>query len=92
MAQRRDGARHIPRAASTGELGFLRRVVSKIFSNLPQRGLHCTGHTVAIPDTTLAAYFNLKHRLAGIFVFHHCDMPELKPPCLVGSQAGIDGE
>jgi hypothetical protein len=44
------------------------------------------------PDTTLAAYFNLKHRLAEIFVFHHCDIPELKPPCLVGSQAGIDGQ
>ena len=59
MAQRRDGARHIPRAALTGELGFLRRVVSRIFSNLPQRGLHCTGHTLAIPDTTLAVYISL---------------------------------
>ena len=56
------------------------------------KGPYRTRHTLAMSDRALAAYFNLKHRLAEIFVFHHCDIPELKAPCLVESQAGIDGE
>ena len=54
------------------------------------KGPHGTGHTLAISDATLAAYFNLQDRLAQIFVVSNRDIPDLKAPCLVGPQSGID--
>jgi hypothetical protein len=56
------------------------------------KGPHGTGHTLAISDATVAAYFNLQDRLAHILVVSNRDIPELKAPCLVGPQSGIDGE
>jgi hypothetical protein len=40
----------------------------------------------------LSAHFNLQDRLAQSFVVNHRDIPELKAPCLVGPQSGIDRE
>ena len=48
------------------------------------KGPHGAGHTLAIPDAALSAYFNFQDRLAQIFVVYHCDTPELKPLGLVG--------
>jgi len=50
------------------------------------------GILLQISDATLAAYFNLQDRLAQILVVSNRDIPELKAPCLVGRQSGIDGE
>src|SRR5215469_918486 len=52
------------------------------------KGPHGTWHTLAIFDAALSAYFNLQDRLAQIFVVHNRDIPELKPPGLVGPQSG----
>ena len=54
------------------------------------KGPHCTGHTLAISDAALSAHFNLQDRLAQILVVNDRDIPELKAPCLVGPQSGID--
>jgi hypothetical protein len=40
----------------------------------------------------LSAHFNLQDRLAQIFVVNNREIPELKAPCLVRPQSGIDGE
>jgi hypothetical protein len=53
---------------------------------------YCTGHTLAISDAALSADFNLQNRLTQILVINDRDIPELKAPCLVGPQPGIDGE
>jgi hypothetical protein len=56
------------------------------------KGPHGTEHTLGISDAALSAHFNFQDRLAQIFVVSHRDVPELKPPCLVGPQYGIGGE
>jgi len=53
---------------------------------------HCAGHTLALSDAALSADFNLQDRLTQILVINDRDIPELKAPCLVGPQSGIDGE
>jgi hypothetical protein len=45
---------------------------------------HCTGHTRAISDAALSAYFNLQDRLAQILVINDRDISELKTPSLSG--------
>ncbi len=49
-------------------------------------------HTFAISDAALSAHFNVEDRLAQILVVNDRDIPELKAPCLVGPQSGIDGK
>jgi len=56
------------------------------------KGLHGTGHTLAISHAALAAYFNLKDGLAEILIVHDGDIAELKSPCLIPPQAGVDRE
>jgi hypothetical protein len=53
---------------------------------------HGAGHTLAVSNTALSPDFNLQDRLTQILVINDRDIPELKAPCLVRSQSGIDGE
>lgn len=53
---------------------------------------HCTGHILTISNAALSTDFNLQDRLTQVLVINDRDIPELKAPCLIGSQSGIDGE
>jgi hypothetical protein len=63
-------------------------------SRLRSRSKGLTAPRILLQYATpcLSAHFNLQDRLAKIFVVSNCDIPELKAPCLVGPQSGIDSE
>jgi hypothetical protein len=47
---------------------------------------------LAIANTSLSTYFDLKDGLAAPLVFNHRDIAELKTHRLVGAESGVSGE
>jgi hypothetical protein len=54
--------------------------------------MHGTCCALAITNTSLSTYFDLKDCLAAPLVFGHRDIAELKTPRLVGAESGVGGE
>lgn len=54
--------------------------------------MHRTCGALAVANTSLATYFDLKDGLAAALVFGHRDIAELKTPRLVGAESGVGGE